>query len=136
MNLGSKATICVTVLISLLLPHSLANASNSPSQAGAGKTEKILIQASEITYKPAPGLPEGAQIAVIRGDLKKAGLFTLRLKLPDCYVIPAHWHTNDEEVTVLSGTFNAGFGDKIDKGQAKALSAGGFQIVPGKANHF
>jgi hypothetical protein len=36
--------------------------------------------------------------------------FTIRLKLPADYKIPAHWHPAIEHVTVLSGTFNLGMG--------------------------
>ena len=40
-----------------------------------------------------PDLPKGAQIAVLHGDPSKAGQFTVRLKMPDGYKIPPHWHT-------------------------------------------
>lgn len=96
----------------------------------------ILLKASDIHFQPAPGFPKGAEIVLMRGDLSKAVPYTLRLKLPDGYVIPAHWHTTDEEVTVLTGTFNVGMGDKVDKTQSTALSAGGFQVVPALAHHY
>jgi hypothetical protein len=104
--------------------------------AMAGKSEQMIKQAADLKFNPAPGLPAGAKMAVVRGDPSKAGHYTLRLELPDCYVIPSHWHTNDEQVTVLSGTLNVGFGDSIDKTKSAALIAGGFQLVPGKANHY
>lgn len=100
------------------------------------QSESIIIQQADVKFHPAPGLPDGANISVLRGDISKAEPYTLRLELPDCYVIPPHWHTNAEEVTVISGTFNVGLGDKIDTTKSTALTAGGFQIVPEKANHY
>jgi hypothetical protein len=113
-----------------------AFAVHAADEIPASTSKPIILQQDEIKFHPAPGLPAGAEIANIRGDIKKAEPYTLRLKLPDCYVIPPHWHTNDEEVTVLSGTFNVGFGDKIDKSKSTALTVGGFQLVPGKAPHY
>ena len=41
-----------------------------------------------------------------------------------------------EHVTVLSGTFNFGTGDKLDKEKTKAFTAGSVEIIPAKTNHF
>jgi hypothetical protein len=46
-------------------------------------------------------LPVGSQVVVMAGDPKNAGLFTMRLKLPAGYKIPAHWHPVDEHVTAI-----------------------------------
>lgn len=107
-------------------------ADSAPTNSSHG----IITKASDIKLHPAPGFPKGAEIAVIRGDLSKPEPYTIRFKFPDGYVIPSHWHTNDEEVTVLSGTLNVGTGDTVDKTKSTALSAGGFQVVPGKAHHY
>ncbi len=53
-----------------------------------------------------------------------------------CNLIPSHWHTNDEEVTVILRIFHVGFGDKIDTTQSSALTAGGFELAPGKAHQY
>jgi hypothetical protein len=39
-------------------------------------------------------------------------------------------------VTVLSGTLNSETGDKLDTTKTKALTAGSFEIMPAKTNHF
>lgn len=96
----------------------------------------ILIKPADIVFHPAPGFPKGAQIVLLRGDLSKAEPYTIRFKLPGGYVIPSHWHTTDEEVTVLSGTLNTGMGDKVDKQASTALSEGGFEVVPAKDHHY
>ncbi|MBN9287309.1 MAG: hypothetical protein J0H47_05195 [Gammaproteobacteria bacterium] len=38
--------------------------------------------------------------------------------------------------TVLSGTLHAGRGDTVDKAKSKALPAGSYSVVPGKAHHY
>lgn len=83
-----------------------------------------------------PSLPPGAKIAVIEGPLTEAVPFTFRLKFPADYKIPAHWHPAIEHVTVISGTFNLGTGDKLDAAKTKPLSAGSVAIMQPKTNHF
>jgi quercetin dioxygenase-like cupin family protein len=83
-----------------------------------------------------PNLPKGAKLAVMYGDPGKEGLFVIRLKLPANYKMPAHSHPTDEVVTVVSGTFLVGMGDKLDASKAKALPAGSLVVAPAKANHF
>src|SRR2546427_2973946 len=89
-----------------------------------------------ISWADVPSLPPGAKIAVIEGPMNEAKPFTVRLKFPANYKIPAHSHPAIEHVTVISGTFNMGTGDKLDPKQTKALSAGSVAIVQPKVNHF
>ena len=56
----------------------------------------------------------GAQLAVVKGDPSKEGMYVVRLKVPAGFKIAPHSHPNDENVTVLSGSFNIGTGDKVD----------------------
>jgi anti-sigma factor ChrR (cupin superfamily) len=71
-----------------------------------------------------------------RGPLNEAVPFTFRLKLPANYQVPAHWHPAVEHVTVISGTFNMGTGDKLDQSATKALAAGSIAIMQPKTHHF
>ena len=94
----------------------------------------VTISAADVQWGPAPdALPKGAQIAVMHGDPFKKNLFALRLKMPDGYRIPAHWHTQDEELTILSGTFQLAMGD--DNSDVHALDAGAYHFLPGKMHH-
>jgi quercetin dioxygenase-like cupin family protein len=83
-----------------------------------------------------PMLPAGAQIAVLTGDPTKAGPYTVRLKFPANYDIPAHSHPTDENVVVVSGTLFTGMGTKLDKKAGSALGVGGFALMPANVNHF
>lgn len=93
--------------------------------------------AGDLKWGPAPAVfPKGAQMAVLSGDPGKAGLFTVRLKMPAGYAVPAHHHPTDEYVTVISGEFALGMGDKLDKTKSAHLAAGGFAEAPASMNHF
>lgn len=97
----------------------------------------VFITPSDTKWQAGPpSLPAGAQMAVIEGDPPQAGLFTLRLRLPANYRVPAHWHPADEHVTVISGTFNMGTGDVLDTTQGKGLPAGSFALMPAQMHHF
>jgi hypothetical protein len=64
-------------------------------------------------------------VAVLEGDPAKEGFFTMRLWLPDGFKIQPHCHPKVEHVTVISGTFNVGMGDKFDQAVTRTMPAGG-----------
>jgi quercetin dioxygenase-like cupin family protein len=83
-----------------------------------------------------PSLPAGAQIAVLEGDPTKAGPFVMRVRLPDGYKIPPHSHPKPERVTVLSGSFHLGMGERFDPKHARTLKAGTYGTWPAGMKHF
>lgn len=94
------------------------------------------VDTSKLKWTAVPSLPEGAQIAVLEGPINEAVPFTMRLKFPANYRIPPHWHPAVERVTVLSGTFHMGHGEKFDTDKGQALPAGGMVIMPARSPHF
>lgn len=95
-----------------------------------------MVMPGDLTWADVPSLPPGAKIAVIEGPLNQAVPFTIRLRFPANYAIPAHSHPAIERVTVLSGTFHMGVGDKLDKTKTNPLSAGAIGIMQPGTNHF
>ena len=91
-----------------------------------------------VPYGPAPAfIPAGAQLAVLEGDpTASSGDFTIRLKLPDGYKIPPHWHPTRENVTVISGTFKVGMGDTFDESKMNAFPAGSFAYLDPDMHHY
>jgi quercetin dioxygenase-like cupin family protein len=83
-----------------------------------------------------PVFPKGAQMAVLSGDPGKPGPFTVRVKFPANYRIPAHHHPTYEAVTVLSGELHVGMGDRLSEANSDALGPGGFANLPANMNHF
>lgn len=107
----------------------------------AGHDEKdampSLHKADGIKWQDGPpSLPPGAKFAVLEGDPAKPGPFVFRVKVPDGYEIPPHTHPKPERVTVISGTFNLGMGDKFDATKTEALPAGTYGTWPAGMKHF
>src|SRR5438128_4841597 len=74
--------------------------------------EHVLLNEQDIKWEDAPPfIPPGAKAAVLQGNPSEKGLFTIRLKLPANYRVPAHWHPTDEHVSVFSGALYMGMGD-------------------------
>jgi anti-sigma factor ChrR (cupin superfamily) len=98
---------------------------------------KMPVNAKDLSWGPAPAvLPKGAEATVISGDPSKDGPYVLRLKMPVGYKVPAHNHPTAEYVTVLSGNFHLGMGDKLDETKGMELTAGGYGEAPAKMNHY
>ncbi|HEX9670915.1 MAG TPA: cupin domain-containing protein, partial [Thermoanaerobaculia bacterium] len=76
------------------------------------------------------------KFAVLEGDPREEGVFTMRLRLPSGFQIKPHWHPAPERITVISGTFNMGRGDRFDTAQATALPAGSFTVIPAETWHY
>lgn len=84
-----------------------------------------------------PSLPQGAQFVIVEGDPSAKGeFFALRLRMPDGYRIPPHWHPVHERVTVISGSFHLGHGDQFDAQTTEALGPGSYFSLPPKSRHF
>lgn len=102
------------------------------AQSGA----HMMVIPDELKWTDVSTLPAGAKVAVIEGPLNEAVPFTIRLKFPANYQIPAHSHPAIEHVTVISGTFNMGTGEKLDQSKTKALPVGSVAIMQPKTTHF
>src|SRR5262245_2947791 len=77
-------------------------------EKGAGHDsdkDHVALRPDDVKWGPAPpGLPAGAEAALLTGNPTKAVPYVLRAKLPDGYKVPPHWHGTDENVTVIKGT--------------------------------
>lgn len=104
----------------------------------ASADEKHAFTPEAIQYGPAPAfIPAGAQLAVLEGNpLASSGDYTVRLKMPAGYRIPPHWHPQRENVTVISGTFKVGMGDRFDESAMMAFPAGSFAYLDPSMHHY
>lgn len=107
------------------------------SAAAADAPEHVMFNPADIKWGDAPpAFSPGAKAAVLYGDPSKPGLFVMRVKLPAGYVVPAHWHSTDEVVSVVSGSGAFGLGDKFDPKLLHPMSVGSLVVAPAKHNHF
>lgn len=104
---------------------------------GPALAAEMPVNPGDIQWGAAPAVfPKGAEMAVLSGDPGKADIYVVRLKMPSNYKIPAHWHPTSEYVTVISGSFHIGMGDKLDEKNGIELKAGGFGVAPEHMNHY
>jgi hypothetical protein len=125
--------------ILLLLPViSLAQApKKAATKAKPAGPAAVVVTPDKIKWGPAPPVfPAGAQFAVLAGDPSKPGPFVVRIKAPDAYRIMPHWHPAPETVTVISGEFHVGMGDKFDESSMQTLPAHSLAVVPTHHNHY
>ncbi len=103
----------------------------------AAGSARSAAQVPKITWGPAPAVfPAGAKFAVLQGDPNKAGLYTVRLDLPDGYTVAPHFHPTDEHVTVISGDFMVGMGDKVEPAKMMSVPQGGFVTAAANVHHY
>lgn len=101
----------------------------------AQQGEHVITTPDKLKWVEPPTFP-GARLAIVQGDPAKEGLFVYRVKFPANYKIAPHTHKASENVTVLSGVFHIGMGEKFDQGSGKELPVGGFVAIPPKHAHF
>jgi hypothetical protein len=125
--------LALMIVVALLTVAPAARAAHQKS--AAGKPHAVTLNPDELKWgDPPPDLPKGAQVAVLYGNPFKKGTFAIRLKMPDGYKIPPHWHTQDEQLTTVAGTLVIHMGDTMDA-PAHDLGVGAYHFLPGKAHH-
>lgn len=97
----------------------------------------VALTAEEMKWSPqgSLALPGLEQVSLV-GDPSKPGPYTIRLKFPAGYKLAPHTHPDPREVTILSGTWYTGYGEKSDSSLLKALPAGSFYTEPANLPHF
>ena len=102
---------------------------------GAAASAHQMFSANKLDWKDLPSI-EGAKIAVLQGPMNQAGPFTARIKIPSGGKIPPHWHPAIEHVTVISGGFAMGLGEKWDDKAMHTLGPGDVMIMQPKTPHY
>ena len=103
----------------------------------ASAQQATIVQADAVKWGPgSPAVRPGIEQAVLVGDPTKEGGYVVRTKLPAGFKVAPHVHPNDENVTVISGMFHIGLGDKFDESKGQAIKPGGYFQVPKGVQHF
>ena len=107
----------------------------APAAAPAAAEGHKMYMAKSLEWKDLPSIP-GAKIALLEGPMNEAVPFTARIKAPAGGKIPPHWHPGIEHVTVISGTFAMGVGEKWDDKAMHTLGPGDVMIMQPKTAHY
>ena len=132
----------ISVVLVLALAAMAQQATTKKSTDAKPRTAKAEARHAytprQIQWGPAPPfIPPGAQLAVLEGDPGgNSGDYTVRVKAPDGYVVPRHWHPKRENVTVVSGAMALGMGDKFDEKKMTMLPAGSFGYLDPDMHHY
>lgn len=123
--MDSRSTACIAAVVAIFA-----------TSAGAQHGNHRIVKAEALKWIDVPSLPAGAKLAVIEGPMNQPTPFTVRLKFPAGYRIPPHTHPAVERVTVLSGTFHMGMGEKFDARRGQSMQAGGIALMQPGTPHF
>jgi len=116
---------CVGLAAVVHTPHAQTN------------SDSIAMTPSEMKWGTQGSLATaGMEQVNLVGDPSRPGPYTLRLKFPAGYRLAPHTHPDHREVTILSGTWYTGYGERFDESALKALPAGSFYTEPANVAHF
>jgi mannose-6-phosphate isomerase-like protein (cupin superfamily) len=109
-------------------------AQGGPAPARTSTSDHSIVHPRDVKWKH---LRPGAEIAVISGDPDAAGQpFVIRFRYHGDVRVPPHWHPTDEHLTVLSGTFVVGMGERFDESAATVLGAGAYAQIAARMPHY
>lgn len=66
----------------------------------------------------------------------EAGVFTMRIKMPDGFYISPHWHPGVERVSVIDGVFHRGSGEDLNPEGTVPLESGSYTSMPPEMRHY
>jgi hypothetical protein len=132
-----RKLLAILLLLPVISLAQTAAPKKAATKAKPAGPAPVVVTPDKIQWGPVPAIfPSGAQFAVLAGDPGKPGPFTVRLKMPDGYRVMPHWHPTAENLTVLSGEFHVGMGDKFDESSMLTLPAKSLGVVPPHHNHY
>jgi quercetin dioxygenase-like cupin family protein len=131
-----RTHVLVLSILLLVLPRAAIGQVPEPI-VDQGPEEALIYTPVDLEWQAGPAsLPPGIEFVILEGDPSEPGVFTMRFRAPDGYVIPPHWHTGTERLTVLSGVFHLGHGEQFDRQAAERLPAGSHFSLPPEERHF
>lgn len=121
--------------------HSLVHALRLLALGGLATTIAFAQTAAVDRYPVEKWAPfatygAGAQIAVMHLGANRTGLLVARMMYPPNFKLAPHTHNVDYVVTVLSGTYYSGTGDRYDAASMRALGPGATVIEPAGVPHY
>jgi anti-sigma factor ChrR (cupin superfamily) len=106
------------------------------SLAEPNKNEIVGITPNEVRWFTPSYYKDGRQRANLLGDSSDGGTWIDRVKIPGGARVLGHTHPQDEQVTVIEGTWYLGEGAKFDSAKLRGYPAGSFILIPAGVPHF
>lgn len=86
---------------------------------------------------PLTTIPSEQWIEKVVGDMDKPGEpFVIRIHHDAGYVVLPHTHPEDENITVLTGSWALGMGSRVNMAELEPMEQGALGFVPKKMAHF
>ena len=96
--------------------------------------DAILIAAEQVAWARHGDEYESA---VLFGDPDASGrLYVMRYRTLIACDVSAHWHPEDEHVTVIAGELGLGFGERFSLDTLRRPASGSYAVVPRRQPHF
>jgi hypothetical protein len=125
----------IPIMLATLVALTALCGSTKLSAVGLDAETITIFDTSKLEWKDYPGLP-GVKFVVLAGNPSEAGLYVIRAKFAPHNMSRPHWHPEARYVTVITGTWWVGTGDKFDPENTNPVPAGGFAIhTPGKVHY-
>lgn len=132
-----KRNLCLGLVFALLAGIWWVRQSGNQKVMAASMPKNAFTPNAVQYGPPPPFIPPGAQLAVLEGNpMATSGDYTVRLKMPDGYRIPPHWHPKRENVTVISGTLKLGMGDTFQESNMSSYAPGSFAYLDPDMHHY
>ena len=137
-----------TVTVFVLVVLTTAALAKAGRQTAPPARAHLLIAPEAVVWQPVPpGWADGpppagytlgrSEVAIIQGDPTKEGSpFVIRIRSTPGTPLPPHWHSIDENITVLSGVFCVGTGDTLNEHACRDMPAGSYLVMPKGMHHF
>jgi len=103
----------------------------------AAEPPVVALTPAQMQWSAQGGLAlPGMEQALLIGAPDRPGPYTVRLKFPAGFKLAPHTHTDSREITILSGSWYTGYGEKADPAALKKLPAGSFYTEPAGVAHY
>lgn len=106
------------------------------TSADTNKKEIIAVTPTQVKWFTPSYYTDGRERAQLFGDSNQGGPWVDRARVPAGKHVLAHTHPQDEQVTVIEGTWYLGEGTKFNPTDLKAYPAGSFIVIPAGVPHF
>lgn len=93
------------------------------------------VNPDKMKWMPVDIVP-GTEATVLSGDPAKPGFFVMEWRGPTSIKMAPHWHSNTEQLVVVSGSALVGMSDKVDLQKGARLGPGGYVEAPGQMHHW